>query len=261
MARKNLRENLCKSYARFQIAMIESAQAVIMPALEENRDALSEVLKNTILGGRGPKSLAREPTAEEQFFAVVFQGFIEIDKSLETLADIAVYIRRFPFRDAKSSRDRYLQFMIEAHFAEIYVLRERLKAYLKKVMRQYKYDLGFPAICDMCKILEDCINKSLMGAIDVRHRHVHDVRLSYAGIDRLASLALLSRSPSDDFANLMKRYYREVHGEVRRDWKAKMEGNNEQIRKLLDFFFDALYPILFDSKTNILNRPRIIGRG
>jgi hypothetical protein len=250
-----LGEQIGTGYAKFQLALIESAQAEFMPSFEENRGPLSEVFNNTIFNRSGPKSLVRELTPSEQYFCIVFQGFIEVAKSLETLEDIALYIRRFPFEGAQGSRDRYLQFMVESHFAEAYVLRERLNAYLAKIRRQFKHDVRIPTICDAFRLLADCVNKSLSGVIGVRSRHVHEVRFSDSEIDRLATLALLSHNSNVDFANLMKGYYREVHRGVRRRWRTKIEENNKAIRKLLDIFFDVLYPILFDARTKTLNRP------
>src|SRR5262245_18778086 len=118
-----------KGLAKFQQAMAKAAQEHFRPAMEAEREALGEVLRNEILNLDGPRYLNRRLTGRQIYFGKAFRGFFEISKSLQTLDDIAFYIGRFPFQNTRMSREKYLQFHVEAHLVEIYVLRERLKRY------------------------------------------------------------------------------------------------------------------------------------
>jgi RNase P/RNase MRP subunit POP5 len=245
-----------KGFDRFQNAMIEAAQRHLKPAMEEHREALAETIKNDLFDLDGPRQLDRQLSARDQFFGKAFRGFLEISKSLETLEDIAFYIGRFPFHRTRITRERYLQFHVESYFSEVYILRERLKRYVTLLERQYRRDPRISNVQDRCKVLTDSITQSLEGVIDVRRRHVHEVRFSDDGIDRLATIALLSRGSNDELTNLMKEFYREEHMRVKKIWVDQAKANNRAIRQLLDVFFDTLFPVAFDENTTALRYPK-----
>lgn len=245
-----------KGFERFQKAMIEAAQLHLKPAMEDHKEALAETMKNDLFDLDGPRQLDRQLSAHDQFFGRAFRGFLEISKSLETLDDIAFYIGRFPFHRTRITRERYLQYHVESYFSETYILRERLTRYVTLLERQYRRDPRISNVQGRCKALIDGITQSLEGVIDVRRRHVHEVRFSDDGIDRLSTLALLSRGSDDELSNLMKEYYREEHIRVKKIWVDRAKTNNNAIRQLLDVFFDSLYPVAFDEKTSLLRYPR-----
>lgn len=245
-----------KGFERFQKAMIEAAKQQLKPAMEEHRDALAETLKNELLNLDGPRQLDRQIGTRDQFFGKAFRGFMEISKSLETLDDIAFYMSRFPFQRTRITRERYLQFHVESYFSEIYVLRERLKWYITMLERQYKRDPGLSNVQGRCKALTDAITKSLEGVVDVRRRHVHEVRFCDEGIDRLSTIALLSQGSDDGVSKLMTEYYRDEHRKVKKIWCERIKANNKAIRELLNVFFDSLFPIAFDENSSMLRYPR-----
>lgn len=245
-----------KGFERFQRAMIEAAQQHFKPAMEAHREELAETMKNELFDLEGPRQLNRQLGSRDQFFGKAFRGFVEISKSLEMLDDIAFYIGRFPFRGTRISRERYLQFHVESYFSEIYLLRERLKRYITLLERQYRRDPGLSNVQQRCKTLTDAITKSLEGVINVRGRHVHEVRFTDDGINRLSMIALLSQGSDDELSKLMRGYYREEHRKVRKTWCERTKGNNKAIRGLLDIFFDSLLPIVFDESTSTLRYPR-----
>lgn len=245
-----------KGYIRFQKAMIDAAKQHWTPALEEHREALAETIKNDLFNLDGPRQIDRQIGARDQFFGKAFHGFIEISKSMETLEDIAFYLSRFPFQQTRITRERYLQFHVESYFSEIYLLRERLTRYITLLERQYKRDPGLSNVQERCKRLTDTISNSLEGVIDVRRRHVHEVRFRDEGIDRLSTIALLSQGPDDEISTLMKEYYREEHRNVKKIWRDRVTANNKAIKELLDIFFDSLFPMAFNERTSEIRYPR-----
>lgn len=247
-----------KGFARFNKAMIEAAQKHLKPAMEEHRDALAETLKNELFDLDGPRQIERPISTPDKFFGRAFRGFLEISKSLETLDDIAFYISHFPFQHTRITRERYLQFHVESYFSEIYILRERLKKYIKSLERQYKSDPCISNVQVRCKTLTDEITRTLEGVIDVRRRHVHEIRFNDESIDRLSTIALLSQGSDDEVSSYMVEYYRHEHRKVKKIWSGRVKANNKAIRELLDIFFDALFSIAFDENSSELRYPRSV---
>lgn len=221
--------------------------------IEEHKEALAETIKNQLLNLDGPRHLNRKLGAQEQFLNKVFNGFVEIANSLETLEDIAFYMSRFPFQQTRITRERYLQFHVESYLSEIYLLRERLNPYITRLERAYKHH---PNMQKQCETLTSAITKSLESIINTRGKHVHEIRFSDNEISHLSTIAQFSRVSDNEFKNLLEGYYREEHIRVRKIWRNRVKSNNKAIRELLDVVFNSLFPIVFDENTSTLRYPQ-----
>lgn len=244
-----------QGFDKFQLVLIEATKEHFGPLEGEERKQLGQVLHNHLFDLDGPRELRRTLDAKQLYFSRLFRGFLEISKSLETLDDIAVYVRRFPFGGTRITRERYLQFHVEAHFSEMYILRDRLTRYATFIQRQFKRDPRLNDVQRKCENLNRAITKSLDGVVDVRRRHVHEFRFSDDGIDRLGTIALLSQGENDEFSKLMKIYYRQEHRNVRRKWRDTMKGNLSALREVLNAYFESIFPMVFDEQTKAIRYP------
>ena len=242
-------------FEKFRKAVLEAANQHYKPLMDAHRDELGETIKNHLFELEGPRQINRQLNARDQYFGKMFQGFLEIQTSLETLEDIHFYIRRFPFTGTRIAPERYLQFHVETHFTEIYVLRERLDTYVTLFQRQFRKDPHLTDVQARCDALAKAIENALHGVVLARGQHVHKVRFSDDGIDRLASIALLTKGPDDDLTILMKDYYRRQRREVKKTWSGRTKANLKAIKELLDVFFEALFPIAFDAQSGALRYP------
>ena len=243
-------------FVKFQSAIIEATRAHLRPLSEDDPEAFGEAIQNRILGLNGATGVNRSRTEKDQFIARTFLGFLEIANSLETLEDIAFYVSRFPFRKTRITPERYLRFHVEAWLANVYILQLRLTSYLKVVERQHKKDPHLPAIRGSFQDLEELLTKTLKGVVEVRGQRVHRVRFSDDDIDRLGYIELLTHGSDDGFSRLMRLLHYSVHRKVKTAWKDRVVTNNKAIRELLDIFFDALFPVVFDEKTKALKYPK-----
>jgi hypothetical protein len=242
-------------YVKFQSAIIEATRAHLHSLSEDDPEALGEAIQNRVLGLNGATGVNRNRTEKDQFIGKTFLGFLEIANSLETLEDIAFYVGRFPFQKTRITPERYLRFHVEAWLAEVYILQLRLTSYLKVVERQHKKDPHLPAIRGSFQDLEELLTKTLKGVVEVRGQHVHRVRFSDDDIDRLGYMEVMTHGPDDGFSRLMRLLHDSVHRKVKKAWKDGVVTNNKAIRELLDIFFDALFPVVFDEKTKALKYP------
>jgi hypothetical protein len=228
------------------------------PIFKQHHKELGEAVHNDLFDLDGPREVKRDHSPRDYFMAEVFRGFTEVDESFRTLEDIAFYIRRFPFSRTMVTKERYLQFHVECYYAEVYLLRERLKSYLKFIGRRFKRDPSLPSLQATCQRLEEVTTEALKGVTNVRSHHVHQARMSDKAIDRMKMVSLLMLSPDPKMREIMVEYHSQLHREAKRTWSRTMKGNNAAISKLLDVFFGTLEPALFNVETGKIRQPKHI---
>jgi hypothetical protein len=111
-------------------------------------------------------------TLRQTHLSKVFDGYFEILKSLDVLCDIEFYISRFPYRTAFIPKHGHLQFYAEAYLHEVYVLEQRLLAFLKVLERAHRKDAKIDAIKDLCDLLRGFVLKTFKKMHDLRGGHV-----------------------------------------------------------------------------------------
>lgn len=209
---------------------------------KENREELGEALLNSVLDLDGPKRVDTKPDRETEFLARLFNRLSEIDGSYETLRDAEIYIRRFPFRDTRVTRDRYLKYIVENHLHETYVLKERLLKYLKVIERSYKTDEQVDSIKKGTLPLYKLVSQSLKQLTTRRNSHVHNLRMVSESADRLASIELINTGLENDW---LTSYAKWQFREVRKEHKKQIEAINDGIEDLLRLYFSKLYSLIF----------------
>lgn len=240
---------------RFQKALIKAGKPYILSPIKKDIKGFTEVFRNYLLDLDGPTELSRKHTGREIHFRKLFDGFTEITSSLDTLEDIAFFIGRFPYQNSRISRERYIQFHVEAYLSEMYLLQQRLERYVTMLERQYKGDNKLALIHVQMREFLRIINAGLRNVLQVRHSHVHKIRFKDIGIRRLGTIGLVMNEVNGDLGHLLRGYYREEHARIRRFWKKKIVENNKAVRQMLDAFFKRLYPIIFNHKTGKFNFP------
>ncbi len=187
-------------------------------------------------------------TREERFSADAFSGFIEINETIERLQDIQVYIRRFPFSNTRITRERYLRMHVEAYFHELYILRERLLSYGKRMTRAYRSGPSKEPARIAGQRLEALVTNRMAVMVATRNHHVHKSRFDEAHLRNLGAIELIARNSPDP---IWKPYLNQQYQIVRIHWKKWAMGMNEAVELLLDEYFRILYPVLFESPAKL----------
>lgn len=242
----------------FTKLLLDAISDYSKPIFARHHKELGEAIHNDLFDLDGPREVKREHSPRDYFMAEVFRSFTEIDESFRTLEDIAFYVRRFPFARTRVTKERYLQFHVECYYAEVYLMRERLKSYLKFISRRFKRDPSLPTLQATCQRLEEVTTGALKGVTNFRSHHVHQARMNDKALDRMKMVSLLMLSPDPKMREAMVKYHRELHREAKRTWSRTMKDNNAAISKLLDVFFGTLEPVLFDVKMAKIRQPKHI---
>jgi len=160
--------------------MVSAIGPVIARASASERLDVGSRLVENLLGQPLRPVPAASGTREEVYAYRLFKGFIEIHACAERLADCETYLARFPFARTRVKRHAYLQFIVESHLHEIYILRERLTVYVKHVARAYRRAPDGPRIAKLTDRLITLVTDALSEMTVVRGGHVHQTRYSNA---------------------------------------------------------------------------------
>jgi hypothetical protein len=182
------------------------------------------------------------------FYSSLFNGFDEIIITFERLQDLESYIYHFPKTKASLAKINYLCFLIENHLNEIYILKERLVVYYKKIQDFYKGDCRHTSVKNKCQQLIDTVEDSFKNIKYYRHSHIHRFRYSDRDIKRLGTLSLheeylnelKKRSPTHIIPNFKTEYRK-----VRNKWKKIFKKNNKDIKIVLNDCFKEINTIIF----------------
>jgi hypothetical protein len=236
-----------KGLDEFQRCILAAMQDQIRPLLERDWAPLGTVIQNHLLDLPGPTELNRPRTGRQLHVGKMFRGFAEILKSVDTLQLIEMCIGRAPARSLSISQDRYLQFFYEAYLHELYVLQQRLFHYLKTIERQFRRNGQLQEVKARCEIVSNFVIQALENVVKVRGSHVHVTRAYDKSIDRLGTMTLLTNSSDIAFKSTIHVLLRDEARRIRKQWRRKVTDNNTAIGKLLDTYFEALQPLVFEN--------------
>lgn len=182
------------------------------------------------------------------FFGFLFHGFNEIIISLERLQNFETYISRFPNTKTSRAKINYLRFLIENYLNEIYILKERLIKYIKKIKNFYKKDCRYTSIKNKCQQLTNKVEESLKNIKNLRHRHTHIVRYSDKDVERLETLSLHEEYLSE-LKKILPTYiipnFKTEYRKARNKWKKIFRKNNKDIKIVLNYCFKEINTIVF----------------
>ena len=121
----------------FELIMKEMRFSMSLDDEQDQRE-LGAVLKNVIFQTDGPKVVGKKPSKKDIFIAnKIFRPMSEILKAMESIKNIATYIRSFPHKKHGISPLSYLQYHVENYLNEIYILKNRLISYLNILEKSY----------------------------------------------------------------------------------------------------------------------------
>jgi hypothetical protein len=225
-------------------------QEIMMPMLEEKTEEHQNVMMNSILGLEGPKSCDRNTSPYEKFVAdKLFRPFNEIMQTIESIRNIGVYARSFPYKRQGISRATYLKYHVENYLNELYLLKNRLITYLKAIDRSYKKSDIAEHVSKTIAPLYTFVSDTLKNYIEVRGAHVHQHRYSDDDFDRLSTLELLTLGGRvDKFGTTMTHLSDRAYSEIRKKWVAKISADIKGINKLLDYYFEVLLQAISEDK-------------
>ena len=156
---------------------------------------LNEMFWNNLFDLPGPRRPNPEPTPASKFTGQLVRGNLEIQTAYFTIRNVRRFFSRSP-RGLVNRRSDYLGFVVHAYLNEIYILEQRMCAYLKKLPKDAAKNSEVRNNLekirpDLLKVVKDAFK----GINGTRGAHVHEQRFCDEGIDRLRTFELLNGFP------------------------------------------------------------------
>ena len=214
---------------------------------KEDSKKLQKSILSTLLGDEPPRGQTNVKHNKNDYFManVLFRPFLEINKSYQSMQNILVYISTHPYQKKKISIIDYFQYNIENYIQEIYIMKERLISYLRKLKHAYSKSKLFNEVKIGTNKLEAIIERSFEGAIKRRTYHVHEIRYSDRDIDRLSLFDTLSSSEDKKLARFMNIGYTVAFKEIRSKWQKTIKNNSKEILHMIDLMFKKILEMIY----------------
>ena len=230
------------------------AQSSISSTDKKEEKELAEILGNVIFNRDGPRALADVKfSREDKLTMKLFKSLSEIASSYESIQHISVYIGIFPFQKKGISKYSYLRYNIENYLHELYILEQRLTAYLKIIERIYKKSKINPQVDLASKQLRVVVTEAFSGYVKARGSHVHCNRYSDKDIDRLSMFDTLSKLQDEQFVRNFELLYKIAYKDIRKKWKKRILDDIRSIHKLNEMYFGSIHKII--TKNGVLINP------
>ena len=172
----------------------------------------------------------------------LFNGFSEIKNIIDSLQLIETFIAIDPPKAEGINNSNYLNYHIHNYFQEMYILKERLKAYLKFIQRKYQKKIDNQLLQKMTKSLSALVMDSLSnitGDTGVRNKHVHIEKYFDDEMKWLASTSFLTEHDGEFELSSKKAYM-----VAKQKWSSLVKKNNKEVKKLIDLYFSTCYSII-----------------
>jgi hypothetical protein len=125
-------------FARFERAMGDVLWPLVLPVLERDPSVLVDNLRAELLGGDPRATHVRASSMAKGAVASLFHPMREVSRSREALHRVHRYLTAWPSDAVLASKPEHLQYHLEHRLHELYILRERLRAFAKEVRCIYR---------------------------------------------------------------------------------------------------------------------------
>jgi len=230
-------------YERFGELAVDKVKPLIKKGMHQKE--LEQAVSDSIEGiTRTPKPL--DLPEEEAFYRDIFWHFVEINKSLETLEHIPVFINSFrrpkAYWEASITATIYLRYHIEHYLQENYILLVRVRAFMNWLSRGFKKEGRTQEslfVSKWKKYFENVMNNLTL----VRGYHVHQARYD----DNVLNVSTLFEIASSADDKEMKAVATLSYKRAKKEWSKIIKKNNQALKESLDAIFEVLIPIVFPS--------------
>ena len=172
--------------------MLESLGPYIAGSTPAERENVEKWVRAALYCESLPEGIPINLSPADRFIGKLFRGSFEISESVERLRFLEVYFRQFPSHLTRIWRSRFLSFLIEGYFHEVYILQQRLLSFLTILKRLYKTARNYKEIVQIADSLNQIILTALGDIVHTRGHHVHEHRFSDQELERLRLLEVVT---------------------------------------------------------------------
>jgi hypothetical protein len=190
-------------------------------------------------------------TEGERFHWDILWHFHEVETSFNNLQYIPLFINSYRssknYRKARITGIVYLGYHIDHYLEENYILMNRVKTFLVRLSRMLKKKGRVREVAIVSELKDIFIN-SMSDLGMVRGEHVHQKRHQDHDLF-MAEFAKVNYTETHDRKFMI--YSNRIYKSARIKWIELITKNNQELKKLLDYTFGHLIPIVFTPEISI----------
>lgn len=238
---------------KFVLNLTAICQDIILPSVEKDQGEMREAINSLLFSKDDAIKLVGETSSINRAPIVLFHSLMEIETAIQNLLDTEIYIRRFPYKATRITRIRHLRFVFVNYLNEVYLLKQRLKAFLQLIEELYANGNRKKEVRKVTQLLFRYISEVFEQIVSVRSSHVHKEEYTDRQLERLEVLELISRnySPTENQFNWAA-YFRWQYREIRKQKEKQVCEINKSIEDILNTYFSKLYPIVFSEEDDVI---------
>lgn len=243
---------LKNAFNRYQRLVVSIFSKSLMKAMSESdTKEVKEAIAALFFNREHTIPINRRLSPKEKFLSILFDGLVEISESRYNLRDSELYINRFPYRKTRISRARYICYVKTNYFNELYILKERLNAYITKIIRAYKKDENrYSHVFTYINPLYQIVSQSLDPICKVRGKHIHLSRYKDRNLLKLEGFEVLT--DGDKTNEILPSLFEQEFKKIRITEKRRIIQTNKNLTDTLNVYFHGIYSAIFDSNSNLI---------
>ena len=237
-------------------ATTKAVTPILGRATKEQHADVGARLMDTLNGREHrPFSYGPKLSRDEHFAVRMFRHFTEIHKCVERLRDFETLVARYAFQGTRVTRAAYLQFVVEGQLHELYVLQQRLLAWVTTIEKAYRSDRRAGDVAVMVKRIKEAVLAAFRSLAHVRGSHVHEFRYNNSDIGRLELIDLLSQSPDKGFVRTIRLLRKQATQVTHVRLKQQVRERNNVAAAVLEVVHEVLHVLLFLPNQDGFNYP------
>lgn len=240
-------------FDRFSSNLTVICRNIILSSAEKDHVEMRKALNNLLFDKDDPVEFLDQNSPRDRAPVVLFYSLFEINTAVQNLSDTEIYIRRFPYKDTPITRIRYLRYIFVNYLNEIYLLKQRLKAFLQLVEELYANGIRRKDVRKVTQPLFRYISQVFESIVDARSSHIHKEHYTDRQLEKLEILELTT----GDFDLEKNRlswpdYFHWQYREIRKQKEKQVREINKSVKVILNTVFSELYPIVFDENDDVI---------
>jgi hypothetical protein len=204
------------AYKALVTVIMQVSEIEYAPAFKSRRRQVDTFWYEVLVGDRLPTAKPRRLTPCQHFLRKVVMGLLEIDRTIRLLHEIAFYAAHAPRYRNGPSKVSFLNYHIESHLHETYILRERIESFLTFLERAYRKDKSERRIGVITKRIRRAVGRVLGPIANARSRHVHVERLRVPDIERLEFVEDTARLAPEELQSKFVLQFESAYRSIRR---------------------------------------------
>jgi hypothetical protein len=240
-------------FDRFMSNLTTNSRDIILSSAEKDHSEMVKAMNNLLFDKDDPVKFVDQYSPRDRVPVMLFHRLFEIKTVVQNLSDTEIYIRRFPFKDTSITRIRYLRYIFVNYLNEIYLLKQRLKAFLQLVEELYANGLRRKDVRKVTQPLFSYISQMFENIVDARSSHVHKEYYTDRQLEKLEILELTTGNFDLEKNKLSwPGYFLWQYREIRKQKQKQVHEINKSVTDILNTIFSKLYPIVFDENDDVI---------